>query len=106
MTDNRQWVLRRRPVGMVRTDDFELRVGDVPEPAAGQFLVRNRYLSLEPAMRGWIADEPNYLPPVEIGAVMRSLPRRFTRYSPGRGTRTAMRATSRRPSPCSTATAV
>jgi len=70
---NRQWRLRRRPVGRVEVSDFELCETEVPEPADGELLVRNRWFSLEPAMRGWIDDKPNYLPPVGIGAVMRGV---------------------------------
>jgi hypothetical protein len=44
----------------------------VPEPADGQFVVRNQYLSVEPAMRGWISAVANYSKPVGIGEVMRS----------------------------------
>ena len=70
---NRQWRLAKRPVGMVAESDFELVEGEIPEPADGQLRVRNRLLSLEPAMRGWIEDAPNHLPPVAIGAVMRGM---------------------------------
>ena len=72
-TENRQWLLARRPVGMVQESDFELVTTPRPEPGEGEFLVRNRFLSFEPAMRGWIDDKPNYLPPVAIGAVMRGV---------------------------------
>jgi NADPH-dependent curcumin reductase CurA len=58
---------------MVTTGNFELRSGPVPEPGDGQFLVRNRWLAFEPAMRGWIEDKPNYIPPVAIGEVMRGM---------------------------------
>ena len=44
----------------------------VPEPAEGQFLVRNRYISLDPAMRGWMNEGKSYVPPVGIGEVMRA----------------------------------
>lgn len=44
----------------------------VPEINDGEFLVKTEYWSIDPAMRGWVNDAPNYLPPVEIGAVMRS----------------------------------
>lgn len=56
---------------MVKVDDFRLEESKAPVPGNGQALIRNTWFPLEPAMRGWIADEPNYLPPVEIGAVMR-----------------------------------
>ncbi len=57
---------------MVQESDFELVTGPIPVPAEGQMLIRNRILSFEPAMRGWIDDKPNYLPPVALGGVMRS----------------------------------
>jgi hypothetical protein len=69
---NRQWVLRQRPVGMVRESDFEWRESAVPEPRDGEVLVRNLYLSFDPAMRGWLEDRPSYIPPVAIGEVMRA----------------------------------
>jgi NADPH-dependent curcumin reductase len=68
---NRQWVLASRPEGMVAPSNFELREEPVPEPGEGEFLVRNLYLSLDPAMRGWISDRRSYIPPVQIGEVMR-----------------------------------
>lgn len=70
---NRQWRLARRPVGMVREDDFELATEPVPAPADGQFLMRTQWMAFEPAMRGWMDDKPNYIPPVGIGEVMRGL---------------------------------
>jgi NADPH-dependent curcumin reductase CurA len=70
---NRQWLLRERPVGMVKESDFELRSSPIPEPGEGQILVRNRWLAFEPAMRGWMEDRPNYIPPVAIGEVMRGM---------------------------------
>jgi NADPH-dependent curcumin reductase CurA len=56
---------------MVEPSCFELRSDDVPVPDEGEFVVRNLYLSLDPAMRGWMTDLPNYVPPVGIGDVMR-----------------------------------
>jgi NADPH-dependent curcumin reductase CurA len=70
---NRQWLLRARPVGMVKETDFELRESPRPRPAEGQLLVRNLYLAFEPAMRGWIEDRPSYMPPVALGEVMRGM---------------------------------
>ncbi|MBK9180400.1 MAG: NADP-dependent oxidoreductase [Acidimicrobiales bacterium] len=73
MTDvNRQLVLARRPIGAVQDDDFELRTGPVPEPGPGQFLVRVLWLSFDPTQRGWLNDVPSYVPPVQIGEVMRA----------------------------------
>ncbi len=69
---NRQWVLAARPEGMVRQSDFAYRETEVQSPENGAFLVRNLYISFEPAMRGWIMDRPSYIPPVNIGEVMRA----------------------------------
>jgi NADPH-dependent curcumin reductase CurA len=68
---NRQWLLKSRPSDMVEASNFELSESSAPEPAEGEFLVRNLYLSLDPAMRVWMTDAPSYIPPVEIGEVMR-----------------------------------
>ena len=70
---NRQWRLAARPVGPVKDSDFEWREEPVPEPAEGQVLVRNVYLSLDPAARGWIRDAPSYMPVVGLGDVMRGI---------------------------------
>ena len=53
--------------------NFEIREADDPALADGQIRVANRFLSVEPAMRGWIADTGNYSAPVGINEVMRSL---------------------------------
>ncbi len=71
-TLNRQWRLARRPVGMVSESDFEYREEPLPRIGAGQALVRNLYVSFDPAMRGWMEDRKSYLPPVGIGEVMRA----------------------------------
>jgi NADPH-dependent curcumin reductase CurA len=71
---NRQWLLARRPRGMVSENDFTYSEAPLPEPdfAAGEILLRNLMFSFEPAMRGWMDDVPSYLPPVAIGAPMRA----------------------------------
>jgi hypothetical protein len=70
---NRQWRLKSRPTGLIKTDNFELVSEPIPELGEGQLLIRNVYLSLDPAMRGWMVDRPSYVPPVQIGEVMRGL---------------------------------
>lgn len=72
MTVNRQWVLAKRPHGMVTRDNFEYREAAVPEPGDGEVLLRNLYLSFDPTQRGWMEDRESYLPPVGIGEVMRA----------------------------------
>jgi NADPH-dependent curcumin reductase CurA len=69
---NRRFTLARRPHGMLTPDDFKL----VEEPTAplqeGEFLLKNIYASLDPAMRGWLDDVPSYLPPVALGEPVRA----------------------------------
>jgi NADPH-dependent curcumin reductase len=68
---NRQWRLRRRPEGEIKPGDLELADAPKPSPGPGQVLVRNVYLSLDPTNRIWMSDMDQYMPPVEIGDVMR-----------------------------------
>lgn len=69
---NRRYTLARRPQGMVQRADFEYAEVPVAEPADGELLVRNLFLSLDPAMRGWMNEGKSYIPPVAIGEVMRA----------------------------------
>jgi len=69
---NHQFKLARRPVGMVQRSDFEYVEAPVPEPGDGEVLVKILYLSLDPAMRGWMNEGKSYIPPVGIGEVMRA----------------------------------
>ena len=69
---NRRWTLAARPHGMVKESDFAFSETPVPQPGDGQVLVRVLYLSFDPTQRGWIEDRPSYLPPVQIGEVMRA----------------------------------
>jgi NADPH-dependent curcumin reductase CurA len=70
---NRQVRLRSRPSGIPEAEHFAIVEAPVPEISDGQVLVRNIYLSVEPAMRGWVSAVPNYSEPVALGSVMRSL---------------------------------
>jgi NADPH-dependent curcumin reductase len=69
---NRQVRLKSRPSGIPQADHFAIVEAPLPELAERQFLVRNEFLSVEPAMRGWVAATANYSTPVGIGDVMRS----------------------------------
>jgi NADPH-dependent curcumin reductase CurA len=71
-TTNRQFRLAARPVGMPKRSDWDLTTEPVPEPGEGQVLVQVQYLSLDPAMRGWMNEGRSYIPPVRIGEVMRA----------------------------------
>jgi NADPH-dependent curcumin reductase CurA len=70
---NRQVRLKSRPSGIPQAEHFEIVEAPVPAPSDGQVLVRNIYLSVDPAMRGWVSAVANYSEPVALGAVMRSL---------------------------------
>jgi len=69
---NHQVRLAARPSGLPRATDWSLTTEEVPEPAEGQFVVAVSHLSVDPAMRGWMNAGASYIPPVEIGAVMRA----------------------------------
>jgi len=69
---NRQVVLRKRPDPDVGAGLFEAVDAPMPAMGDGQFLVRNICLSVDPAMRGWIAEAANYSDPVPLDGVMRS----------------------------------
>ena len=69
-TPNHEIRLKTRPQGQVTPALFERVEVPVPVPGDGQVLLRVLFLSLDPAMRGWIADAPNYRDPVPLGAVM------------------------------------
>jgi NADPH-dependent curcumin reductase CurA len=68
---NRQWILRKRPEGEIKPGDLELVDQPIPVPGQGQILVRTLYLSLDPTNRIWMSDMEQYMPPVQIGDVMR-----------------------------------
>jgi len=72
MTMNRVVRLVKRPVGMATRDDFEFSDEAVLEPGEGEFRVKNEFISLDPAMRGWMAEGRSYSPPVQLGDVMRA----------------------------------
>ncbi|WP_149540600.1 NADP-dependent oxidoreductase [Siccirubricoccus phaeus] len=67
---NLQVLLRRRPKGEPVPEDFEIVETPVPVPAAGEVLVRARFLSLDPYMRGRMSEAKSYAKPVALGAVM------------------------------------
>ena len=73
---NRQWRLASHPVGLIKEIDFEwVEEKSIPELKDGEILIRNLYLSLDPANRSWVnpARVPHYTRPVKIGEVMRGI---------------------------------
>ena len=69
---NHQFRLAARPVGLPKRSDWSLTEEPVPEPSDGEFLVKILYISLDPAMRGWMNEGRSYIAPVGIGEVMRA----------------------------------
>ncbi len=69
---NRQVRLRARPSGIPQAEHFEVVEAPLPPLAEGHFRLRNAFLSVDPAMRGWVSAVANYSTPVGIGEVMRS----------------------------------
>ncbi|MFL6060661.1 MAG: NADP-dependent oxidoreductase [Marmoricola sp.] len=86
---NRQVVLRRRPNGLLVPEDTELVSVPAPQPAQGEALVRITYVGVDAAARTWLDDQPGYLPPVQVGEVVRAagigevVESRCDAYSPG-----------------------
>lgn len=70
--NNRQILLRRRPNGLVVPEDTELVTVPAPVPAEGEALVKITYIGVDAAARTWLDDAPGYLPPVQIGEVVRA----------------------------------
>jgi NADPH-dependent curcumin reductase CurA len=70
--ENRQFRLAARPVGLPKDSDWARTVEAVQGPEPGEIVVEAQYLSLDPAMRGWMNEGRSYIPPVKIGEVMRA----------------------------------
>jgi NADPH-dependent curcumin reductase CurA len=69
---NHKFELAARPVGMPKRTDWSYKEEPVRDPAEGEFLVKILYISLDPAMRGWMNEGKSYIAPVGIGDVMRA----------------------------------
>lgn len=69
---NKQLILVKRPIGLPSSDTWQLESHPIPELAQGQALIQQHYISLDPAMRGWLNESKSYIQPVALGAVMRA----------------------------------
>lgn len=69
--NNRVFRVKSRPDGLISRDNFEFATEPVPEPKDGEFVVKTLVLSLDPTNRIWLTDMDQYMPPVQIGEVMR-----------------------------------
>ena len=72
MTTTKRITLAQRPTGLPTDDTWALEEVEVPAPGDGELVVKVDHISLDPAMRGWLNDVRSYVPPVQIGEVMRA----------------------------------
>ncbi|QPG04424.1 NADP-dependent oxidoreductase [Salinimonas marina] len=69
---NNQWLLAARPKGEPTRENWKYNETEVGAPGPGEILVKVEYISLDPAMRGWMNDSKSYIEPVQLGEVMRA----------------------------------
>ncbi|WP_091404502.1 NADP-dependent oxidoreductase [Aquimarina amphilecti] len=69
---NKQIILKNRPEGLPDNNTWELQENPIPEPKEGEVLIKHHYISLDPAMRGWMREGKSYIEPVELDDVMRA----------------------------------
>lgn len=69
---NKQWRLKQRPTGKPSSDTWDYTESDVPSIGDGELLIKIEYISMDPAMRGWLNDAKSYIEPVQVGDVMRA----------------------------------
>jgi len=63
---NKQLIFKKRPTGMPDADTWLIESNPIPEPVDGEILIQHHYISLDPAMRGWMNDTKSYIAPVQI----------------------------------------
>lgn len=73
ISSNYKISLKNRPVGLPKAETWDMSTSDIPKPAEGEFLVKVRCLSIDPAMRAWLYPGDSYIAPVQPGEVMRAL---------------------------------
>ena len=69
---NRQFLIKSRPIGMVKETDFEYREIPVPQAGPGEVLVKTEHISIDPSMRGQMENRGDYVAPLAVGDVMRA----------------------------------
>jgi len=69
---NKQIILKNRPKGFPDENTWAIETAIIPELEEGEILIEHHYVSLDPAMRGWMNDTRSYIPPIELGHVMRA----------------------------------
>ncbi len=68
---NKQWILSKFPVGEIKEGDLVYRESEIPAVNEGEILIKNIYLSLDPANRGWMSGQKSYVDAMNIGDIMR-----------------------------------
>ena len=69
---NKQLIFKKRPVGVADKDTWSLETNKIPTLKDGEVLIEHHYISLDPAMRGWMNETKSYIPPIPIDDVMRA----------------------------------
>ncbi|VAW16933.1 Putative NADP-dependent oxidoreductase PA1648 [hydrothermal vent metagenome] len=69
---NKRIIFKQRPAGNTDANTWALESSAIPEPSDGEVLIQHHYISLDPAMRGWLNDRKSYIAPVQIDEVMRA----------------------------------
>ena len=72
MRMNKQVKLAKRPFGIPDESTWVLENNTIVPPKEGELVIKQEYISLDPAMRGWMNDAKSYIPPVQLGEVMRA----------------------------------
>src|SRR5690606_9940580 len=72
LTMNKTIILKRRPVGKPSLEDFELQTGVIPEAGPHEILLKTKYVSVDPYLRGRMRDEKSYIEPFSIGEPVES----------------------------------
>ncbi|ARV05686.1 NADP-dependent oxidoreductase [Polaribacter sp. SA4-10] len=70
--NNKQIIFKKRPSGVPEAATWQLETNPLPELQEGEILIQHHYISLDPAMRGWMNDTKSYIPPIAIDDVMRA----------------------------------
>jgi NADPH-dependent curcumin reductase len=70
--NNLQVKLAQRPKGMAQKEDFLIENSEIPNISEGQVLIKNHYISIDPAIRGWMNEGTTYIPGIAIGSVIRA----------------------------------
>lgn len=69
---NKKYILKQRPFGRVDKNTWSLQEEELEPVKDNELLIKNHFISIDPAMRGWLDNRKSYIPPVEVGDVMRA----------------------------------